>query len=107
MITVTDLELRAGSRLLVENVAFQVAAGDKIGLVGRNGAGKTTLLKVLAEEIQPAAGKVISNETIGYLPQDTRSGDLGALATDRILQARGLDDVLAGMREAELGMAET
>ena len=50
MITVSDLELRAGSRLLVENVAFQVAAGDKIGLVGRNGAGKTTLLKVLAGE---------------------------------------------------------
>jgi ATPase subunit of ABC transporter with duplicated ATPase domains len=106
MITVTDLELRAGARLLVENVAFQVAAGDKIGLVGRNGAGKTTLLRVLAGEGQPAAGKVISNETIGYLPQDTRTGDLDALATDRILQARGLDDVLAGMRQAEAGMAD-
>src|SRR6266566_2772637 len=106
MITVTDLELRAGARLLVENVAFQVAAGDKIGLVGRNGAGKTTLLRVLAGEGQPAAGKVISNETIGYLPQDTRTGDLDALATDRILQARGLDEVLAGMRQAELGMAD-
>jgi ATPase subunit of ABC transporter with duplicated ATPase domains len=106
MITVTDLELRAGARLLVENVAFQVAAGDKIGLVGRNGAGKTTLLRVLAGEGQPAAGKVISNETIGYLPQDTRTGDLDALATDRILQARGLDDVLAGMRQAEFGMAD-
>jgi ATPase subunit of ABC transporter with duplicated ATPase domains len=106
MITVPDLELRAGARLLVENVAFQVAAGDKIGLVGRNGAGKTTLLRVLAGEGQPAAGKVISNETIGYLPQDTRTGDLDALATDRILQARGLDDVLAGMRQAEAGMAD-
>ncbi len=48
-----------------------------------------------------------SNETIGYLPQDTRVGDLDALATDRILQARGLDEVLAGMRQAELGMADT
>jgi ATPase subunit of ABC transporter with duplicated ATPase domains len=106
MITVHDLELRAGARLLVENVAFQVAAGDKIGLVGRNGAGKTTLLRVLAGEGQPAAGKIISNETIGYLPQDTRTGDLAALATDRILQARGLDEVLVGMRQAELGMAD-
>ncbi len=107
MITVTGLELRAGARLLVENVAFQVAAGDKIGLVGRNGAGKTTLLKVLAGEGQAAAGQVQSNETIGYLPQDTRTGNLDALATDRILQARGLDEVLAGMRRAELGMADT
>ena len=106
MITVTGLELRAGARLLVENVAFQIAAGDKIGLVGRNGAGKTTLLRVLAGEGQAAAGHVQSNETIGYLPQDTRTGDLNALATDRILQARGLDEVLAGMRQAEAGMAD-
>jgi ATPase subunit of ABC transporter with duplicated ATPase domains len=106
VITVTDLELRAGARLLVENASFQVAAGDKIGLVGRNGAGKTTLLKVLAGESQPAAGRVQGNETIGYLPQDTRSGDLEALAADRILQARGLDEVLAGMRQAESGMAD-
>src|SRR6266704_3574940 len=106
MITVTDVELRAGARLLVDHASFQVAAGDKIGLVGRNGAGKTTLLRVLAGEGQPAAGKMLSNETIGYLPQDTRTGDLDALATDRILQARGLDEVLAGMRHAELGMAD-
>ena len=106
MITVTDLELRAGARLLVAHASFQVAAGDKIGLVGRNGAGKTTLLKVLAGESQPATGRVQGNETIGYLPQDTRSGDLEALAADRILQARGLDEVLAGMRQAESGMAD-
>jgi ATPase subunit of ABC transporter with duplicated ATPase domains len=106
MITVKDLELRAGARLLADRVSFQVAAGDKIGLVGRNGAGKTTLLKVLAGESQPATGRVRGNETIGYLPQDTRSGDLDAVATDRILQARGLDKVLSGMRQAESGMAD-
>ncbi len=106
MISVHDVELRAGARLLVDDVTFQVGAGDKIGLVGRNGAGKTTLLKVLAGEGQPAAGTVRSTGTIGYLPQDTRVGDLEALATDRILSARGLDEVLAGMRQAELGMAD-
>ncbi|HEX9064662.1 MAG TPA: ABC-F family ATP-binding cassette domain-containing protein [Streptosporangiaceae bacterium] len=106
MITANDLELRAGARLLVEHVSFQVSAGDKIGLVGRNGAGKTTLLKVLAGEGQPAAGTARSTGTIGYLPQDTRTGDLDALATDRILQARGLDEVMAGMRRAEAGMAQ-
>ncbi len=106
MISVSDLELRAGARLLVQAATFQVAAGDRIGLVGRNGAGKTTLLKVLAGEAQPAAGTARGNETIGYLPQDTRVGDLDVLATDRILQARGLDEVLAGMRRAEAGMAD-
>ena len=52
MIVATDIELRAGARLLLESASFQVAAGDRIGLVGRNGAGKTTLAKVLAGQAQ-------------------------------------------------------
>ena len=56
MIVATDIELRAGARLLLESASFHVAAGDRIGLVGRNGAGKTTLAKVLAGQAQPAAG---------------------------------------------------
>jgi len=106
MITASGLELRAGARLLIEAASFQIAAGDKIGLVGRNGAGKTTLLRVLAGEAQPATGTVAGNGTIGYLPQDTRTGDLDVRTSDRILQARGLDEVFAGMRRAEAGMAD-
>ncbi len=107
MITVNDLELRAGARLLLSDAAFQVAAGDKIGLVGRNGAGKTTLARVLAAEGAPAAGAVRSSGSVGYLPQDTRAGDLEALAMDRVLSARGLDALMTGMRQAELEMASS
>src|SRR5580693_9180290 len=106
MITARDVELRAGARLLLDGATFQVAAGDKIGLVGRNGAGKTTLARVLAGEGQPAAGQVSSGGSVGYLPQDTRVGNLEALGMDRILSARGLDSLLAGLREAELQMAD-
>ena len=81
--------------------------GDRIGLVGRNGAGKTTLARVLAGEALPAAGTVRRTGTVGYLPQDPRTGDLDMLAMDRILSARGLDEVLAGMRKAQHEMAET
>ena len=56
MITAHHLEVRAGARLLMENVSFRVGAGDKVGLVGRNGAGKTTLTKILAGEALPAGG---------------------------------------------------
>ncbi len=105
MISVHDLELRAGAQLLLGATSFQVAAGDKIGLVGRNGAGKTTLARVLAAEGAPAAGTVSNNGSVGYLPQDTRAGDLDALAMDRVLSARGLDALMAGLREAEVEMA--
>ncbi len=47
MLQVREIEVRAGARLLLAPVAFQVIPGDKIGLVGRNGAGKTTLTRIL------------------------------------------------------------
>jgi ATPase subunit of ABC transporter with duplicated ATPase domains len=106
MLTVRDLEVRAGARLLLEHASFQVAAGDKIGLVGRNGAGKTTLTKILAGEAAPAAGTVSRTGSVGYLPQDPRTGDLDLLAKNRILAARGLDAVVERLRKAELGMAD-
>ncbi|MFJ7908079.1 ribosomal protection-like ABC-F family protein [Kitasatospora sp. NPDC096204] len=105
MISANALELRAGARILIESASFKVAAGDRIGLVGRNGAGKTTLTKVLAGEGLPAAGAVTRSGEVGYLPQDPRTGDLDVLAKDRILSARGLDTVLKKMRENEERMA--
>ncbi len=85
----------------MQDVSFRVAAGDKIGLVGRNGAGKTTLTKILAGEGLPAAGAVHSTGTVGYLPQDPRTGDPDVLGRERILSARGLDDVVRRLRAAE------
>jgi ATPase subunit of ABC transporter with duplicated ATPase domains len=105
VITASALELRVGARLLLGAASFRVAAGDRIGLVGRNGAGKTTLTKVLAGEGQPAAGQVTRSGEVGYLPQDPRTGDLDVLARDRILSARGLDEIVAGMRATEGQMA--
>ncbi|WP_261820368.1 ABC-F family ATP-binding cassette domain-containing protein [Nocardioides sp. OK12] len=101
MITAHQLEVRAGARLLMEDVSFRVAAGDKVGLVGRNGAGKTTLTKILSGEALPAGGSVTRSGEIGYLPQDPRTGDPEVLARDRILSARGLDDVVRRLRAAE------
>jgi ATPase subunit of ABC transporter with duplicated ATPase domains len=105
VITVQDLEVRAGARLLMEGVSFRIGAGDRVGLVGRNGAGKTTLTRILAGEGLPAGGTVHRSGSIGYLPQDPRTGDLEVLARDRILSARGLDEVVRRLRDAEAGMA--
>ncbi len=104
MITARGLTVRAGPRLLVADASFRVATGDRIGLVGRNGAGKTTLTRILAGEGEPAAGTVRRSGSVGYLPQDPRTGNLDLLARDRILSARGIDDVVGRMRTAEQAM---
>ena len=88
MITAHDVELRVGARTLLTGATFRIAAGDRIGLVGRNGAGKTTLTRVLAGEAQPTGGRVTRTGAVGYLPQDPRTGDLDVLAMDRILSVR-------------------
>jgi ATPase subunit of ABC transporter with duplicated ATPase domains len=106
VIVASGIELRAGARLLLSQASFQVAEGDRIGLVGRNGAGKTTLCKVLSGAGQPAAGSVRRSSPVGYLPQDPRTGDLDVLALDRVLSARGLDEVRAQMRKAEAQMSD-
>ncbi|MFD4757327.1 ABC-F family ATP-binding cassette domain-containing protein [Streptomyces sp. NPDC058439] len=105
MITASGIELRAGARILIESASFRIAKGDRIGLVGRNGAGKTTLTKCLAGEGNPVGGTITRAGEVGYLPQDPRTGDLDVLARDRILSARGLDEILRKMRENEERMA--
>ena len=106
MISATDLELRAGSRILLSGVSLRVQPGDRIGLVGRNGAGKTTTLRVLAGEGEPYAGAVRRADELGYLPQDPREGDLSVTAKDRVLSARGLDELSREMEKAQTAMAE-
>jgi ATPase subunit of ABC transporter with duplicated ATPase domains len=106
VLSATGVELRAGARLLLEAATFRVADGDRVGLVGRNGAGKTTLARVLAGEGLPAAGTIDRRGSVGYLPQDPRTGDLEVIARDRILSGRGMDVVMADLRDAEEAMAD-
>ena len=106
MISATGLELRAGSRVLLSGADLRVQPGDRIGLVGRNGAGKTTTLRVLAGEGQPYGGQLTHRGEMGYLPQDPREGDLSVVAKDRVLSARGLDQMLRDMEKAQTAMAE-
>ncbi|MDT5146037.1 MAG: hypothetical protein QOC58_682, partial [Mycobacterium sp.] len=108
MITATDLEVRAGARILLspDGPDLRVQPGDRIGLVGRNGAGKTTTLRILAGESEPYAGSVVRSGEVGYLPQDPKEGDLDVLARDRVLSARGLDVLLTDLEKQQALMAE-
>jgi len=58
MITVSDLSLQFGKRVLFEDVDIKFTLGNCYGVIGANGAGKSTFLKILAGDIDPNRGKV-------------------------------------------------
>jgi ATP-binding cassette subfamily F protein uup len=73
-----------GQRLLLDGVSAGVAAGERVGVVGRNGAGKSTLLALLAGAEQPDSGRVTHARDlrIGHLAQQDRlAGTVGDLVT--------------------------
>lgn len=95
MIATNDLEVRVGARTLLNapGALLRVQPGDRVGLVGRNGAGKTTTMRILAGETEPYAGTVTRTGDIGYLPQDSKEGNVEQTARERVLSARGLDEI--------------
>jgi ATP-binding cassette subfamily F protein uup len=73
-----------GHGLLLDGVSAGVAAGERVGVVGRNGVGKSTLLALLAGTEQPDSGRVTHARDlrIGHLAQQDRlSGTVGDLVT--------------------------
>jgi ABC transport system ATP-binding/permease protein len=73
-----------GQRLLLDGVSAGVAAGERVGVVGRNGAGKSTLLALMAGTEQPDSGRVTRARDlrIGHLSQQDRlAGTVGDLVT--------------------------
>ncbi|WP_342647452.1 ATP-binding cassette domain-containing protein [Mucilaginibacter sp. CSA2-8R] len=58
MITVSNLSLRFGKRILFEDVNLKFTQGNCYGIIGANGAGKSTFLKILSGEIDPTTGSV-------------------------------------------------
>lgn len=109
MIVTNDLEVRVGARTLLDapGQLLRVQPGDRIGLVGRNGAGKTTTMRILSGETQPFGGSVTTSGEIGYLPQDSREGNIEQTARDRVLSARGLDQLRADIERQQEIMETT
>jgi ATP-binding cassette subfamily F protein 3 len=97
MLSLRELEIRVGGRLIIAQASVQIGARQRVGLVGRNGAGKTTLLRALAGLIAPDGGSITLPRALrlAYLTQDAPSG-----------AGRALDVVLAADRERAALLAE-
>jgi ATPase subunit of ABC transporter with duplicated ATPase domains len=78
--------LSLGTRVLLDGVSTGVAAGERVGVVGRNGSGKSTLLRVLAglQEVDDGRVTHVGGLTIGVLAQDDTL-DPGATVRDSVV----------------------
>lgn len=71
-ITLENASLAYGHHALLDKAAFQLDAGERVGLIGRNGAGKSSMLKALAGETKLDDGKVWVAQSVRtvYVPQE-------------------------------------
>lgn len=71
-ITLDNASLAFGHHALLDHAAFQLDAGERVGLIGRNGAGKSSLLKAIAGTIKLDEGTVwrSPNARVVYVPQE-------------------------------------
>ena len=72
MITVTNLAIQFGKRVLYKDVNMKFTSGNIYGVIGANGAGKSTLLKAISGELEPNKGTVElgPGERLSVLDQD-------------------------------------
>ncbi len=86
MISVANVSMRYGSKVLFDDVTTTFSPGRRYGLTGPNGAGKSTFMKLLTGELTPQKGTVSRPNKIGVLSQDQYAFD----------QFRVIDTVIMG-----------
>src|SRR6266481_4205752 len=70
MLSVNNITMRFGGRILFEDVTCSFMAGRRYAITGPNGAGKTTLMKILAGDFEPTMGSITRPKKLGILRQD-------------------------------------
>lgn len=82
LISVTNLTRRYGDFCAVDDISFELAAGDILGFLGPNGAGKTSTMQMLSGNLAPTAGEIsidgidllenpkAAKASLGYLPEN-------------------------------------
>jgi len=86
MLSVNNITMRFGPRVLFENVTCTFMAGRRYAVTGPNGAGKSTFMKILTGELDSTSGSVTRPKKMGVLRQDQFAFD----------QYRVIDTVIMG-----------
>ncbi|MCT8813752.1 ABC transporter ATP-binding protein [Glaesserella parasuis] len=103
MIFFTDLTLKRGQTILLEQANATIHTGQKVGLIGKNGCGKSSLFALLKNELQAEGGDASypKNWSIAWVNQETPALDISAL--DYVIQGdREYTQLTAQLEQANL-----
>ncbi|AIK89435.1 ABC transporter ATP-binding protein [Glaesserella parasuis] len=103
MIFFTDLTLKRGQTILLEQANATIHTGQKVGLIGKNGCGKSSLFALLKNELQAEGGDASypKNWSITWVNQETPALDISAL--DYVIQGdREYTQLTAQLEQANL-----
>src|SRR5216683_7993125 len=96
MISVSNVSMRYGAKILFEEVSTAFTSGKRYGLTGPNGAGKTTFMNLLSGELEPQKGNVVRPRKLSVLSQDQFAYDV----------YRVIDTVIMGNKRLWAAMEE-
>ena len=96
MISVSNVSMRYGAKILFDEVSTGFTPGKRYGLTGPNGAGKSTFMKLLSGELEPQKGTVVRPKKVGILSQDQFAFD----------QYRVIDTVIMGNKRLWAALEE-
>nr|WP_154324440.1 ABC transporter ATP-binding protein [Pantoea sp. 201603H] len=109
MIVFSSLQIRRGTRVLLDNATATINPGQKVGLVGKNGCGKSTLLSLLKNEISADAGSVTfpGNWAMAWVNQETPALNVPAIeyVIDGDREYRQLESELKRANDVNDGVA--
>ncbi len=103
MLKFDQISLRRGTKLLLQDVSFQVHRGQRLGLLGANGSGKSSLFAMLRGEIDSDVGdfSVNPNDVVAHVAQHSPSGEQTAL--DYVIDGdQRLREIQAAIAAAEI-----
>src|SRR5256885_1952663 len=108
MISFSNVSKQYGRQVLFVDAAFQLNAGEKVGLVGPNGSGKTTLFRMIVGEEAPDEGDVSvpKRTTIGYFRQDVEEMSGRSVLDEAILGSGRVGDLHHELEQLNQAMAD-
>src|SRR5450432_750610 len=90
MISVSNVSMRYGAKILFEDVSVSFIPGRRYGLTGPNGAGKSTFMKILSGELDAQKGTVVRPKKFGVLRQDQYAFDAFRVIDTVVMGNKGL-----------------